>query len=602
MTDKHRPSARYLLAALAAAALLAATSCELLLDVLVISGGGGGLVDPDPVYDIVPVLFTRTSADSASQIQKIDFPSSSTTLTLTGLDVQNVLLVKTNVAGAIASANNTGSVVTSSFSVPFVDARTIHPPILKSTISDFMTDSKTGRNISGVYGDLIRYDYAPAQEIYTDIPGDTASRSIDTMQTSSLTVANVPSRTFTLVGTDSREFWVSNEDQTSWWKITAVLRGIGDHCYIWVPDTNFGESSISTDNIVSLARVDELKAKFDLIYPLATDVLGYEYGGTGSGGVDNDLKISILIYDVENDYSSTQNGGVLGYFWSKDYYTAATQIHSNEAEMFYLDSHFTDAYPDYIYSTLIHEFQHMINFNKKNVENSIESVPTWFNEMLSLVAEDMIGSHPSLEISSYALPYNSRLSFFTGYYDYAGITEWLSGDDVLASYANVYAFGAYLARNYGGAHLINAIESNTNADITSISQALNDVYPVTFEDTVTGFYDVFRRYAEALIYSKSNTPPEINSFNRSVSTTYSSNTYTFPAFNIWNETNYFAGKYGVPDGYKGLLVWDIASTADMPPYSISLLSSPDWQNISGSLSITFNKPSDPDVELYLMIR
>ncbi len=147
--------------------------------------------------------------------------------------------------------------------------------------------------------------------------------------------------------------------------------------------------------------------------------------------------------------------------------------------MFYLDSETfakedgdtwetTDHWPSEIFSTLGHEFQHVIDFHQIFVLNGVNT-QTWLNETKSLVAEDLIeqkrrqrgprgiappdpydedtwGEAGASGISGGRLPlYNLKNDI--------SLTNWGSTDDVLESYAIAYAFGAYLGRNFGGAEL-----------------------------------------------------------------------------------------------------------------------------------------------------
>jgi hypothetical protein len=136
-----------------------------------------------------------------------------------------------------------------------------------------------------------------------------------------------------------------------------------------------------------------------------------------------------------------------------------------------LDAHFTDLVPQMMYSTLVHEFQHMIQYNVKTVTQKKQST-TWYNEMLSMVAEDMIGPLIGVPTSDTGHPINARMPYFMTYHGDSGVTDWLSGEHVLKSYASAYAFGGYLARNYGGPALIQSMISNNTVDITSVDAAL----------------------------------------------------------------------------------------------------------------------------------
>ena len=59
------------------------------------------------------------------------------------------------------------------------------------------------------------------------------------------------------------------------------------------------------------------------------------------------------------------------------------------------------------------------------------------------------------------------------------------------SYANSYAFGAYLLRNFGGIELIKKICQNDFVDEESITKALKSLgYNFTFSDVLLNFYQI----------------------------------------------------------------------------------------------------------------
>ena len=112
---------------------------------------------------------------------------------------------------------------------------------------------------------------------------------------------------------------------------------------------------------------------------------------------------------------------------------------------------------------------------------------TWYTEMLSLVTEDLFMEFLEIDEEQSA---RGRLPYFDNYYNY-GFTTWLQGNDVFISYANAFAYGAFLCRNYGGENLIRQIATNNAVNEESITKALAACgYNVTFEDTVKDFANV----------------------------------------------------------------------------------------------------------------
>jgi hypothetical protein len=384
---------------------------------------------------------------------------------------------------------------------------------------------------------------------------------------------------------DERYFWVEEFFDTGRFvQKPATLTASGKYGNIWLMN--------DTQRAFSVVQAEALAEKFDLIYPLATNLLGYEYGGGpgGNGGRDGDPKIQILVYDIIFAHGGT---GAYGYFWAKDYYTQdhldnmGWDLKSNLAEIFYIDAGTYINSPDLIYSTLVHEFQHMINFNMKSVRRgAAQASDLWYNEMLSMMAEDVISPLIGIDLSNQYHPILERIPVFLERYMQAGITEWDTAH-LSAHYAVTYAFGAYLMRNFGGPALLKEILANNSTGISSISSALQKVAGVSFSHALS-------RFGEAMVFSGYDRPQGTLSFHRTASSTVNGISYTAHGFDIWHMCQR-------PSNSVGPSVLDLNQT-DMRPHSVVLQSSETWTNVSGSFSIVLDRPAHPSVELYLMIR
>ena len=388
-----------------------------------------------------------------------------------------------------------------------------------------------------------------------------------------------------------RNFWVErNLEDGVWVNRQATLLASGVHGNIWVMDENI--PSGASEFRISEAHAEELAGRFDLIYSMTTNLLGYEYGGgpKGDGGTDGDKKIQILIYDFYRPYYWSGGTTSAGYFHYKDFFTQdeidswGWKEKTNLAEIFYLNAGTVINSPDYAYSLLIHEFQHMINFNRKYVEHD-EVAETWYNEMLSTMAEDVIAPLIGIGRTSPGHPISMRIPRFLGSYNKYGITEFDSAGD---SYAVVYAFGAYLMRNYGGPELLKKILDNDKVNVESLTLALNE-----FSGGMD-FEQVFNRYSEALIFSGSLMPEGVATFDRTVTSKINGTVYTAHGFDIWQTF-----RRGTDD--LGPLVSDL-KPASMRPYSVIIQSDVQWRNKTGDFSIALEKPANQDIELYLLAR
>jgi len=285
--------------------------------------------------------------------------------------------------------------------------------------------------------------------------------------------------------------------------------------------------------------------------------------------------VQILCYDIGENIG--------GYFWAKDFYEDSQSwpgvwLRSNLAEIFYVNTNYFNREFDFINSILVHELQHMINFNVKTVQHEINS-ETWYNEMLSMMAEDIISPLIGVLPANSGHPIQLRIPYFlSSYYD-NGVAEW-SND-----YSGKYAFGAYLLRNYGGAELLKKILANNTAGIKSISAALNEI------SNGMSFGQAQLRYGEALVYSGSQIPQGVMTFDKTVSNTIDGFTYTAQKFNIWNDFS-----------QKGPTVFGINQTMNMRPHSLTVHSDPAWKNVTGNFSVTLERPSNANIVMFLMVK
>jgi hypothetical protein len=363
---------------------------------------------------------------------------------------------------------------------------------------------------------------------------------------------------------DTKSFYVDVTGKT----ISAKLKETGTYCKIWV-DVEFDNLDVST-----------LVTKFDAIYPVETNLVGFEYGGGpgGNGGVDGDPKVQILVYDIAG-------GGTLGYFYPGDEYQRGTTYpYSNEAEIFYLDSYLLA--PNgmtTIYSTMIHEFNHMINFNVKVLQGGqirVWNNETWYTEMLSMLAEDVIWPYlnntPSPVIGMRIPGWRDR------YYDYSVMYWPPKTAYTIPYYWSNYAFGAYLVRNFGGVPLFSAIAKSPAGGRASIDGSLrafnsqNRAIDVTY---------ALERFGETLVYFD-NVPDNVYSFNKNTPpetiTTHdgTSYNYSFTMFDIRHTSN--------PPSEPKVFPFNEMGQTPMPINTVQIFQDQSWKNITdGQLDIQF---------------
>lgn len=382
-----------------------------------------------------------------------------------------------------------------------------------------------------------------------------ASRSIlaNTTGTSTSEISTVEQITATVDST-TKSIYVDNDvNLSTYTSKEATLRAIGTYCYIWVINDYYTSGSASGSKVDSTIAA-KFANKFDEIYPIIRNVFGdesdylvnydtsitsYDASLAMSSYSDTGTKVNIVIYDIGDDYSKSNQCGVVGYFYSKDYVYPSSSVSSdsiisksNKGKYFYVDSAYAVKYFDTTISTLAHEFQHMINFNQKEISHTL-SPSTNYNEMLSMICEDMM--QEKLGIGDDDSP-KARLQGFNTYYFLSGLTEY-NESYAAVSYATSYALGAWLCRQYGGAALAQAMSKNDSVDNDSIVAAVNSVNGTSYS-----FDDLFKQFLLAITGNSTYTLNQ----NATQSLSYSGYKYPMTAINLW-DADYSITSSGISD-------------------------------------------------------
>lgn len=227
---------------------------------------------------------------------------------------------------------------------------------------------------------------------------------------------------------DSRTFYAYNYQSGTYGDaVTARLAYIGTSAEVWVEDNN-----------PKVVVTDEMAAKMGMEFDASIYTLIRENYYTESD-VNGDGKVAMLCYDIQDNYAGAGTSYTGGYFAGND---LTTQRYSNQMELIYADTWPTmgtdPSSPDVskVYSTMAHEFQHMVNANRNQLEEK-SNMDTWLNEALSMSAEDL-----------YEGVQTDRISYYnksTGVKNGRSLLDWNSGNEVLANYALSYLFSQYLS-------------------------------------------------------------------------------------------------------------------------------------------------------------
>ena len=270
----------------------------------------------------------------------------------------------------------------------------------------------------------------------------------------------------------------------------------------WVADADWGAGCSGAGPCVTQEMVNAMADRFlrpgsgNDIHDWVTAIYGEPWGPHTLDFLipaSAAREIHVVLYDIEGDGAPGPGEcRAVGYFWGRHNFLRdpddpGPQL-TAERLAFFMDSvwfaipdgptwEITDRRPNDAIGTLAHEFQHMIHFYQKPVLRDTGS-ETWLNEMASEVAEDLIADKMMVrgprgvahDDPTAGAPGNrsGRLPYYNLFNDQP-VTVW---NGKIADYAGKYAFGAYLARTYGGAELFSRIVQSDQAGFVAVKAAL----------------------------------------------------------------------------------------------------------------------------------
>ncbi len=280
---------------------------------------------------------------------------------------------------------------------------------------------------------------------------------------------------------DTKNFYTYNFETEQDELITATLRAQGTYAQVWVKNT----TEISQQNAQLLV------SEFDSV--IYSSVVQNFYSPSD---VNSDGRIAILCFDIKDGFDG--GGYIGGYFWGGDLYSKSSVPSSNEMEIFYIDTYPGMHYPSYNpidvsdqYSTLAHEFQHMVSFNRNRFVENSSDMDTWIDEAFSMAAEHMI--YGASEMTGRISYYNSSSSIKNGH----SLLYW---DDTLSNYSLSYLFGQYLRLQTGqGNSIFKEILQDNYNDYRAVEKAIKKYIDSSMD------FGNFMTYFRIALYLKEST-------------------------------------------------------------------------------------------------
>lgn len=270
-------------------------------------------------------------------------------------------------------------------------------------------------------------------------------------------------------GLTYKTFWVFDTtkeyvtDSSAWYQITAVKKSESNNAVIYVDSAETGVSSVNTDSLLS-----EFESN---IYSKVTQYFAQPLDADSNG------KVTLLVFNIKDNYYYSGSGAYVGgYFFAVDMYSNSTvqaiypAVHSNEADIVYIDCNPLNIDSTDAERTIAHEFQHLVNYsNFLNLKKDSET-DTWIDEGLAEAAE-----HLCFGVSQ------DRIDFYNS--DPSGLIAagsplfyWDSSGDVnvLSNYVKSYLFFQYMRVQSGsGNDIYKKILNSSYGDYNAIAEAMN---------------------------------------------------------------------------------------------------------------------------------
>lgn len=221
--------------------------------------------------------------------------------------------------------------------------------------------------------------------------------------------------------------------------VEATLVSITENTYFWVDDALYLEEA---DVFAAAQRLE------NDFYPRINHLFDQPW----TPGIDGDARFSILHLAGHGDEFE------LGYFSDQDEYPRTLFRDSNEQEIIYLNMGQLDIGSDLYFGTLVHELQHLFQWNLDKNE------ATWLNEGISQLAEIYAGLDTALPAAYLEHP-DTRLD------------HWEYDEDVIdAHYANTYLFAVYLWEQLGDMGVYELVRQPANG-LASVDIILDGFQP-----------------------------------------------------------------------------------------------------------------------------
>ncbi|MDE0423613.1 MAG: hypothetical protein OXN25_01955 [Candidatus Poribacteria bacterium] len=258
------------------------------------------------------------------------------------------------------------------------------------------------------------------------------------------------------VGTE-RTFFAPDFRSMQQYRVSTVLRGVGNFCYVFVEDTEWNTR-------VTAATVQAIIRAFDAAVPMnpqrgiyltLTEIFG------APPDIDRNGRIILLLLNIRDKDNGNQY--TAGFFNPADQSRGVLRhpgfrgfpIRSNEGEILYIDTHPLNPNSETAHNVVAHEFQHIINWTHDAKE------ATWVDEGCAEYASFLCGYSLQEHITAFEKAPTISL-----------VTWPDAGGNLLPHYGAAFLWMLYLHEQYGGIATVTEIVQNRGTSFTGIADVL----------------------------------------------------------------------------------------------------------------------------------
>lgn len=233
----------------------------------------------------------------------------------------------------------------------------------------------------------------------------------------------------------------------------------------WVSAAAWGTGTDQLTQAKLESLIDAFAGSNDAVYAKVKGITGNEWGlhaKTTAYIAETQKDFHLVFYDIANEGNPILKFAS-GYFWGDNNVLKKHFAYSNEALAIHINSKDAATNQNGTILTMAHELQHMIFYYNKSVLGQITN-PTWMNEMLSMLVEDVL-AEDLIGFGEWDAPVSQRL-LYHGLDMNVNLDNWDKATERLPYYASAFSLGGYLLRqspsNYNGQSLLSYLYSTTS--------------------------------------------------------------------------------------------------------------------------------------------